>query len=296
MWRYCLYGLIWTALSLVPLLSYGQDDRWDRALDRYEVISRHCSEWRGRLERGESVPKDSLASMLIELSTLKSQLQGTSGDMTPGQRRRFEAIRKSFSGEEFATESLLNETDRLYAEATTEDATALTLAQQTTRRMPVKGVIGASVGVYPDLSYGVWGGVTYSHWGAIIKARSNFLWQKTLYDCRSDGTTEGGYIWTDGKSSKVARHQITLDAIYTPISPLSIYLGAGYGVRTLCWRDSDGAWVRVADRSVAGLALDFGLLIRPIQRPGWEHLTLLVGGTWLPIRYIDAEIGLGWTF
>lgn len=295
MWRKLIYGVLLTILVLVPNPAYGQDERWDRALDRYELISRHCTEWRNRLERGESVPKDSLVAMLSELSALKAQLQGTASAMTPGQRRRFEAIRKSFSGEEMINESALIEADRLYAEANSGE-TPLQSAYPVIKKKPVKGLVGLTLGVYPDLSYGLWGGVTYGQWGALVKARCNFLGQTTSYDCKSDGTTESGYVWTDGKSSKVIRHQITLDALYTPISPLTIYLGAGYGSRKYCWRDTDGEWVRVSDLCVSGLALDFGLLIRPIRRPKWEHLTFLVGGTWLPIRYIDGEIGIGWTF
>ena len=80
-----------------PLSAQAQERVWNAALDRYEFICRHCNEWRLRLERGESVPRDSLKAMTRELSEVKKNLQYALGDMSPGQRRRFEAIRDLYA-------------------------------------------------------------------------------------------------------------------------------------------------------------------------------------------------------
>ena len=176
---------------------------------------------------------------------------------------------------------------------------------------------GVTVGVYPDLSYGLLAGITLGEWGIFLKGRSNFHWQKTTYGCLSDGTIpagstpgsptpidnpgdtgstpDGGYFWS-GDAKAVNRHHITLNASYALWKPVSIYLGAGYGVRTLCWKDSEGQWARVHDRSFRNFALDAGLLIHPISKGPAKGLTFLLGGTWIPRAYLDAEAGLLWRF
>ena len=86
-------------------------------------------------------------------------------------------------------------------------------------------------------------------------------WQQTSYLCNSDGTTEDGY-----------------------------------GVRTLCWEDSDKNWARVQDCSHRGFALDAGLLVHPISKGPWKGLTLTLGISWISRDYLDAEAGIAWRF
>ena len=294
MGRFCKYGVA-LLLLLQCLFAAAQSGGWNDALDRYDQICRRCAQWRTRLSQGESVPKDSLSTMLRELSDLKTQLQGTLGEMTPGQRRRFEAIRDAYAGIEAEPDpGILGEVS-LQADASsgTPAIPSPPAASAPARRH--HWMAGAVAGVIPDRSYGILAGYGYGCIGFFVKARSNFRTRAFAYDCRSDGTTEDGYVWTDGSTS-LSRHQITLDLFYTPWKPLSLYLGGGYGARTLCWRDTSGQWARVSDRSFRGFALDFGVLVRPVPKKGWDSLTLLLGGSWIPARYVDGEIGIAWNF
>ena len=279
-------------------MALAQEKAWNDALDRYEYICRRCDEWKKRLEHNESVPRDSLESMLSELSILKKSLQWTFGNMTPGQKRRYEGIRLQYVGGEspFEPQPVLEEGNPLPSAVRVPGAILVRSLNYVSKpKVRPRTIAGAYMGVYPDLSYGVFAGGVWNHWGFLLKARSNFRFTRAAYDCLSDGSTDGGYIWTDG-TALVKRHQFTADLVYMPVWQVSVCAGIGYGSRTLLWRDIDGKWARVKDRSRSGAALDIGFLVRPFPWPGWRNLTLHAGASWLPVRYIDAELGLGWTF
>ena len=291
----------------------AQEKVWNDALDRYEYICRRCADWRDRLQQGGKVPRDSLSAMTAELSSLRKNLQWALGEMTPGQRRRFEAIRSWYASGEWPQDTLAQAFPPEEGIAAMLDEPPLdkpSLEEPSLEEIArllcgslhgpsVKpgpgGIAGLTAGVWPDWSVGVLGGVTIGKWGVFAKARSNFKFRKADYSCRSDGTADGGYIWTSGETC-VCRHQVTLDVSYAPIRALAVYAGAGYGDRSLFWQDSDGAWARVQDCSFRGVAVDAGLLVRPFPWKGWDRITLLAGVSWLPLRYIDVEAGLAVNF
>ena len=290
--------LILCLLILLAPSVLAQERVWNDALDRYEYICRRCDEWKKKLERNEAVPRDSLETMLGDLSVLKKNLQWAFGDMTPGQRRRYEAIRKQYVGGESLLESRaqLSEGDPLQPAVLPPGNDLAATENQSVPKVRPKGFAGAIVGFYPDLSYGVAAGVMWDKWGFLLKGRSNFDFTRYAYGCGSDKIADDGYVmWTDG-SSCVKRHQITADLVFTPARPVSVCAGLGYGSRMLLWRDVDGNWARVRDRSVSGVALDASVLVRPFPWRGWNGLTIVAGISWLPARYIDGEVGLGWTF
>ena len=340
------------------LKASAQERVWNAALDRYEYICRRCADWRARIQQGRSVPRDSLQVMTRELSEVKKNLQYALGEMTPGQRRRFEAIRDWFTSGEWPlatpapilpegypfdsglrpslemTEGGLGITDRILGLSSSRSSSISPASSISVRPAqssfsgqsspssqsltPPRALAGVTIGVYPDLSYGLLAGISVGKWGLFVKGRSNFHSQKTGYDCLSNGTIpsddtsgnptpgsnssgtpggepEGGYFWS-GDAKTVNRYQITLDVSYALWKPISVYIGAGYGVRTLCWKDSEGEWARVRDRSYRNVALDAGLLIHPISRGPAQGLTFLLGGSWIPKTYLDAEAGIAWRF
>ena len=325
-WRIWLIG---AALLTTLSQASAQERVWNAALDRYEYVCQRCAQWRDRIDAGQTVPRDSLRIMMKELSGVRSNLQYALGEMSPGQRRRFEAIREHYATGKWPEEKTerieaggdfsasLEMTGRAQIPGTSPgmtdgawmstgaaarkgngmvSGTGTALQGKHHRHRPgLHPVAGVLAGVYPDFSYGIFAGVTVNQWGFWLKGRSNFHTRKTAYDCLSDGTTHEGYFWS-GNGRTVNRHQITLDVSYAFWKPVSIYLGAGYGKRTLCWKDSDGEWARVTDRSWEGLALDAGLLIHPIRKGPARGLSFLIGGSWLPKQYLDVEIGLAWQF
>ena len=342
------------------IFASAQQRVWDDALDWYGSVSAKCSTWRERIDRGESVPRDSLQRMMEELSAVRGELQRAWNEMTPRQRRCFEAIRDRFLTGKWPVDALSSSAPavsipsalsfvrvdsgnplrgRLDVNAAaktplwTEKGAALTSGSPSeavllsTRPVPLSPsslspaslrlapVAGLLAGVYPDFSMGAVLGVSIgADWAVLLAGRSNFRQRRCAYDCLSDGTAGEGYFWGSGEKS-VNRHQLTLAVSYALSHPVRLYAGVGYGVRTLCWKDSDGAWARVADRSVRGLALDAGLVISPFRSavPPRNSASLsrnsavpsrngsspsfLLGAGFLPGGgYVDAVAGFCWWF
>ena len=357
------------------IFASAQQRVWDDALDWYGSVSAKCSTWRARIDRGESVPRDSLQRMMEELSAVRGELQRAWNEMTPRQRRCFEAIRDRFLTGKWPVDALSSSAPavsipsalsfvrvdsgntlrgRLDVNAAaktplwTEKGAALTSGSPSeavllsTRPVPLSPsslppaslrqsplsptslshvplrlapVAGLLAGVYPDFSMGAVLGVSIgADWAVLVAGRSNFRQRRCAYDCLSDGTAGEGYFWGSGEKS-VNRHQLTLAVSYALSHPVRLYAGVGYGVRTLCWKDSDGAWARVADRSVRGLALDAGLVISPFRsavpprnsavpsRNGSSPSrsgagpSFLLGAGFLPGGgYVDAVAGFCWWF
>lgn len=375
--RYLTVFLLFGNLFLVS----AQQRVWDDALDWYSHVSAKCSDWRERIDRGESVPRDSLQLMLGELSAVRQELQRAWKDMSPRQRRCFEAIRDRFLTGSWPVDALPStapavsipvRVDSWNAARTrfqvnaagkmpfwAENGAALTAgtpseadlvstrqaprpprqapqpprqaphplpqsllsphaarplphAAQPLRLAPVAGLVA---GAYPDFSMGALLGMSIgSDWAVFVMGRSNFRQRRASYDCLSDGTAGEGFFWGGGEKD-VNRHQLTLDVSYALSRPVRLYAGVGYGVRTLCWKDADDAWARVADRSVHGLAFDAGLVISPFcasspSRSGAGSSrnsfgpsrsgagpSFLVGAGFLPGGgYVDAEAGFCWWF
>lgn len=74
-----------------------QQNNWDEALDRYELICERCLELLESQNAGENVPKESLSSLVVQLSMLKNSLSASEGSMSASQRARFEMIRHRFA-------------------------------------------------------------------------------------------------------------------------------------------------------------------------------------------------------
>ena len=107
------------ALLLVsPIYVMAQNTDWDKVLDRYEDICGQCITLRDRIVSGEPVSDRAVTSLLQELSQLRNTLQNASGSMTDEQKKRFAAIRDSYSGTTTSQESTA-ETDTNPAKTTT---------------------------------------------------------------------------------------------------------------------------------------------------------------------------------
>ena len=302
--------LLALCLLLFATASLAQERAWTAALSRYEFICRRCASWRDAIDRGERVPKDSLQVMTAELKEVRKNLMYVLGDMSKGQRRWFEAVRDWFATGQWpvTTGPLEGSPDSSYSLGITMDRTlgitkedTLDFSLQpslgmTKKKVSCGAVAGLTVGVWPDVSGGVMAGVRLDKWYIFIKGRSNFTSQKASYECNADGTTDYGYFWSSGAKAVVARHQVTLDVSYAFTNPVSLYLGAGYGLRSLYWQDSEGAWAKVRDRSFRSVALDAGLLVHPIPRGPAKGLTFLAGISYIPRTYLDVEAGLAWRF
>lgn len=150
-------------------------------------------------------------------------------------------------------------------------------------------LVAGQAGVFPQMSYGLMFGMVRK-FGWYIKAKSDFCFPSSSYNCTSNGEIEGGgYIWTEG-SSKRSRLVITAGGMVKAARWCYPYVGAGYGSRGLYWMDYLGDWAKVSDSSCAGLAIDAGLVFKL----GKVAVTIGVNNT--AFKYTEAEVGIGVMF
>lgn len=158
-------------------------------------------------------------------------------------------------------------------------------------KTPKKGgfLIAANLGLYPQLSYG--GMIGWSKGaGFYVKCRSNFSkMEETKYDCLSDCTISGGYMWPSGEVQK-SRMTATGGVMIRAAKWLYFYVGAGYGKRLISWQDLNGNWASVTDLSFKGVAVDAGAVLR------FGKFALTVGANTTQFKYTELEAGIGLMF
>lgn len=167
--------------------------------------------------------------------------------------------------------------------------TAVPLQKATRTPRALQGFLLAQLTVLPDLSYGAMAGLGGPVWGGYLRFGSNFRTVSPAYDCRSDGTTDFGVVWSSGGRS-VSRLCITGGVWMQCLEKIKIYAGAGYGRRIVCWQDTKGDWARVQDYNNSGLALDAGIML------DLGHFSFSLSGEALAFRQFGLTVGAGVSF
>lgn len=271
---------------------------YDAALDKYEKICNQCIDLRNFAARGVQISEEKLASMLSQLKELKETLSAAEGQMTDEQKARFQKIRKRYINAMKGREPLdiegFNDSLGRGAESL---GTGLDLSQrERLAYVPTahSWTLYGDFGVYPVLSYGArvnYWNYKLKYFSTYFKVRGNFVDSATDYECKSDGTTNYGYIWTASKERK-SRFVATGGLEYRIAkTSISAYIGVGYGRYTLAWEDTNGAFAKVSDCSVSGVCADFGVVVDVMR-----NMHLLVGVNTHFKTYSELELGVGYTF
>lgn len=95
--------------------------------------------------------------------------------------------------------------------------------------------------------------------GGYLSIRSNFVDARSDYRCRSDGTTDYGFIWASGLT-RGSRLSISCGGMVRLADFMRLHVGTGFGAVSVLWGDTSGLWARVTDLSVQGMLLETGLL------------------------------------
>ena len=152
-----------------------------------------------------------------------------------------------------------------------------------------KILASAQASVFPQLSYGLMVGMVKKY-GWYVKARTDFNFTSSSYNCMSTGEIDGGgYIWTEG-SSKKSRLVVAAGGMLRASRWCYPYIGLGYGYRNMYWKDIQGEWAKVSDMSCSGVSIDAGVALNF----GKVAITLGVNNT--SFKYTEAEIGIGVMF
>ena len=278
-----LITTVFLLLSLQIICSAQASTQWDDLLDRYERICRMCLE--GQREAG-----------LRELASLKEEIKGASERMPAAAKRRYEAIRDMYAS------GVVRDTRPLpYPEAlqplyliSPVDLPAGCLCGP----MPVPGAIpkvcyrfSASVTslVLPEFTPGVKLAYLGHMLGGYAGIYSNFSNHHPSYQALSDGSADGFPVWTSGASA-VDRLFVTVGPVLRLTDRFSMYGGLGYGMRRLCWEDSEGTWMEIDDISRRGLCAELGASFR------LGRVELSAGWLGLPFSYNALSLSAGFTF
>lgn len=157
------------------------------------------------------------------------------------------------------------------------------------KALRLQGFALVQAGLWPDRTGGMMLGLGGAAWGGYLGGRSDFRTVASDYDCRSDGGTDYGQVWTSG-GRKSGRFALTGGGWIRAAAPLRIYAGAGYGCRTVCWEDLRGEWARVTDYSAAGAVLEAGVLL------SFGRFTVAAGGECIGFRQFGLQTGAGIRF
>ena len=295
----CILRLFLSLFLLIPAqgVLFSQEHRgpdWNELLDRYERICMMCLNLREENGSAADGWTGQLSEVLNELNNLKNELTGLDDKMPAYARRRFASIRQMYS------------TGVIEASRPVEWPSYLPVVMaDPAARAPISGLMGslsaippveawhwtlsASLLVLPEFSAGFMAGYTNGKLGAYAAFRSNYSWHDTSYSALSDGTAGTGRIWTTGAKA-VDRGFLTAGPVFKLTDRLSLFGGLGYGMRRLCWEDSEGAWVEVSDSSVKGFCTELGA--------SYNIGRCVVSASWLslPFSYNALALSLGWSF
>lgn len=264
---------------------------WEDLLDRYEFICRQCLDLQKRKDAGEDIPSRKLLVLVDELEQLREELRGVTGKMPPDARRRFEAIRRMYaSGKYYNTRPLEAASIPLPVTCSAPSTPPAILPQRP--GTPVPGnwypsflAVSASI-LAPELSYGAMVSRWNRKWGWYAAFRSNYSFHRTAYDALSDGTAGTTKVWTSGISA-TDRLFITAGPTLRLGKNWGVSGGLGYGFRRLCWEDSEGNWMRIADASSSGLCVEAGI--------SWilPRFTLSAGWLFIPPACHSVSVSIG---
>lgn len=323
--------------SLLAILLYASQDciaqtpnNWDETLDRYELLCERCLELSQQQKEGIEIPKESLSSLMVQLSMLKRSLSEARGKMSTAQKSRFDMIRRRFGNARMPREkvketpsaartaaikeipdttSAVNQIERIPSLPETSPippATAVfqeqipdlqvkaaePVMEPVTRTRPIF-LAGVQSGVFPSFTAGAMAGVDFGKAGVYVRFRHDLSMDTPVpsYSCNSSGMIEGGgRIWSDGTSQK-RRMIISAGCIYSLGKTWHVYSGLGYGRYNCLVRDTDGKWADVTDLEAHGISIDIGAAIYL-----GRHLFAGVGAGITGLRYTDLDVSLGVRF
>lgn len=125
--------------------------------------------------------------------------------------------------------------------------------------------------------------------GGYVSIRSNFVSCRPDYQCRSDGTTDFGFIWATGRTHG-SRLSLSCGGMVRLADFLRLHVGVGFGDVSVLWEDSTGDWARVSDLSARGLLVDSGLLF------DLGRFAVMAGVSSVGIKDWSALMGVGLSF
>ena len=145
--------------------------------------------------------------------------------------------------------------------------------------------------VAPQLSYGLTFGQV-KRFGWFVSAMSNFGFQamNTQLECDGDGYIDGNISYYTGEKA-TTRLSVMAGAVIRVAEPISLKVGAGYGMRNLAaWQDSNEQWVKILGYSYSGLDLSAGMMMT------LGKMNVSLDAVTTSFKTMEVKVGIGVNF
>lgn len=154
----------------------------------------------------------------------------------------------------------------------------------------IRTLVMPVVGIGKAMSYGVMVGVVRK-WGGYVKAKYSFSGQSTDASATDDGFVAGtsSKAWFTGRDD-YSRFSVTAGVLYRVTLPFYLYLGAGYGNKTLAWEMADGRWAEAAEHTFKGIESELGAIWRI------RNFAVSAGVENTKFKYWEANVGVAVMF
>lgn len=151
--------------------------------------------------------------------------------------------------------------------------------------------LNAAYGPAPQGSMGFsMGHVKRFGWFVSVMSNGNFSNFGADGVCDAHGYLPDGHLmqYTGDVSKK--RLSLMAGGMFRIKGPWIARVGMGYGNRTLCWKTTDGQWLRNTDYSLRGLDLSAGVQLH------LKGFAMSLEAVTTQFQNVEAKIGLGYAF
>lgn len=206
-------------------------------------------------------------------------------DMQPKKGYELTLVNKSANANEEKLKSRIEELETINQEMQEEVS-----AVQAPKGIVNFFTINASYNNYGDLSYGLTFG-SYKKYGWFVSAMTNFNFKGFTndYECNNDLMVDNFYPDYNGTEYHT-NLSIMAGFIYKVSEPLTLRVGAGYGVRNTVYETTNNQLIKNKDVSAAGIDASIGAMYRV------GKFVVSLDAVTTNFKVFEARLGLGLGF
>lgn len=206
-------------------------------------------------------------------------------DMQPKKGYELTLVNKSANANEEKLKSRIEELETINKEMQEEVS-----AVQAPKGIVNFFTINASYNNYGDLSYGLTFG-SYKKYGWFVSAMTNFNFKgfSSDYECNNDLMVDNFYPDYNGTEYHT-NLSIMAGFIYKVSEPLTLRVGAGYGVRNTVYETTNNQLIKNKDVSAAGIDASIGAMYRV------GKFVVSLDAVTTNFKVFEAHLGLGLGF
>lgn len=147
-------------------------------------------------------------------------------------------------------------------------------------------LLNGALSIAPQTSFGLTIGQV-KQWGWYASVMTNFNFSKADLTCDENGLIEGAPLTYSFKGKVTSRFSVTAGGMYKLGCPLYLYVGAGYGKRTLLWKMDDDRLAEPSGSTYKGVSFDAGLMAHI------KGFSVSAGVTTIGTGYMEFKVGIG---